>query len=244
MDLWVVREFWHILDNTHFYLQQPELMFGTVVGGDAAASHRQQVLSQQALRALREWEQIRIATDLSGLKLFWVGDALGASLLPESVDSGIVWRWETLARSLEAQQTRQMSETLAAAYRDAAALAVAIGSAFILTYQLPEERERQLSPGICAALESWDIACQPLAVTDPIAAIERDQLRYWLVATGLSKLLWAGLHLCVLHLVVPAAASLNSACPDWSEEFLAEELLEAPPVTDLWKGAQGFWYSL
>jgi hypothetical protein len=247
MDLWVVREFWHILDNTYFYWQQPEFAFQEREKVESATA-TQQRLSYQVISALREWERLRGETDLGGLNLFWIGDGIGESFLPKETDTRIVGRWELLARSLENQQNGQQdaSEPLTSAFRDAAALAASLGSTFILTYRSPEDMAGNLPPAICSSLMSWGVPCQEVEREDAIASLERDHLRQLLIQAGLAKFLWMGLHLTVLHLVVPNATAISLPL-DWSEEFSLAELGEWPDSqkeSNLWEGAKGFWYGI
>ncbi len=243
MELWVVRELWHILDNTHFYQEQPETLLPNTATVPLTA--RQQTPAQAILTTLREWERLRMETDLTGLKLFWIGDGPGESLLPAEVDTDIVWRYETLACSLESRLSA--GEILAAAFRDAVALAVARGPAFILTH-LPEGATADFPPAICNALTAWEISCQLLSSQDPWVTLEQGQLRHLIVQAGLARLCWAGLRLAVLQLVVPSAAALTAPGPE-SVPFLdlgeAEDSGQHPELEiDLWQGAQAFWYPL
>ncbi|MBD0337204.1 MAG: hypothetical protein ICV62_17080, partial [Cyanobacteria bacterium Co-bin13] len=50
MELWIVREFWHLLDNTQFYLQQPEQLLQSA---GSLFKPEQQTLSQQVVRSLQ-----------------------------------------------------------------------------------------------------------------------------------------------------------------------------------------------
>ena len=245
LDLWVVREFWHILDNTYFYWQQPSLENYDEIKSRTAV---QEQLSRQALCTLKEWERLRMETDVGSLNLFWIGDGIGESFLPKDTDTSVVGRWEVLARSLEAQFDRQQdpAEALTSAFRDAAALSATLGSAFVLTYRSREDIVRNLPPAICSSLISWDIPCQEVKAEDAIASLERDYLRQLLIQAGLAKFLWTGLKLCVLHLVVPHATSISPP-GDWTEEFsLSEwESWQDLPIEDnFWAEAQGFWYEI
>jgi hypothetical protein len=118
---------------------------------------------------LREWERLRLETDLGNHHLFWIGDGLGESLLPKETDSSLVSRWEWLARSLDRQIH---TDLLGYAFRDAIALSAALGSAFILTHRSPEDRARNLPPVICSTLESWGINCQEIDQQDAIATLD------------------------------------------------------------------------
>lgn len=243
MELWIVREFWHILDNTQFFLRQPELILGQQA---TTLSPQQQRTSQQVVRALQEWERLRTTTDRSSWNINFLADVIGESCVPAGIDTDIIWRWESLAQSLDAQLEEQpaKADMLTLACRDLAALAAA-RPACVLTCRSAEDVAQNLPPGICTTLGSWGILCQKVPLTNAIARIEREQFRNLLVHAGLSKLLWAGLNLVVLHLVVPAAATLSTT-RDWSEEFLfseIENLTESQEIpVNLWEGAQGFWY--
>ena len=246
IELWIVREFWHILDNTQFFLRQPELILGHQAA--TLSPQQQQTRSQQAVRALQEWERLRTTTDRHSWNINFLADVIGESCVPIGIDTDIIGRWESLAQSLDAQLDRQpiQPDTLTLAYRDLAALAAA-RPACVLTHRSVAEVSQNLPPGICLTLEQWGIPCQQIQPTNAIATIERDQFRNLLVHAGLSKLLWAGLDLVVLHLVVPAAATLSTT-RNWSEEFSFPEIedlieLEAMPL-NLWEEAQGFWYAV
>ena len=243
MELWVVRELWHMLDNTCFYLQQPEALLRY---RSPPPKDQPRATIQEILQALREWERIRLETDLTGLKLFWIGDGLSESLLPPEAEPDIVARYESLASSLD--RRLNSNETLVSAFRDAAALTATLGSAFILTH-LPEGLTVSSPTAICNALNDWEVPCEVVSEHDPWVALERDHLRHLLMQTGLAKLFWAGLRLAVLHLVVPAAATLSGT--GIASEALAsaeEDLKDFPerqePRADLWQGAQAFWYPL
>jgi hypothetical protein len=244
LDLWVVREFWHILDNAYFW-QQPAL---TNYEEKKAGTAVQPKLSRQAFCTLKEWERLRLETDLGSLNLFWIGDGIGESFLPKNTDTTVVGRWEMLARSLETQLNGQQDppEPIFSAFRDAAALTAALGSAFVLTYRTPEDIAANLPPAICSSLMSWGVSCQEVEPEDEIAALERDYLHQLLIQAGLAKFFWTGLHLSVLHLVVPHATAISPPA-DWTEEFsLAEweSWQDLPSEGNFWQEAQGFWYEI
>jgi hypothetical protein len=244
MDLWVARELWHILDNPHFYLQQPEFL--PIADAPETVLNIQPGDRQGMIRALKDWEYIRMTTDPANLNLFWIGDRPGESFLPSTADSQLIWRWEALACSLDLLVDGHSTtcDILTLAFRDTAALAAVLQSAFILTYQLPETRTTNLPPGICIALERWGIPCQAIDPLDAIAAMERDNFRHLLVRAGLSKLLWMGLHLAALHLVVPSASALCCGVERTQELFSCEGESNTDSTPNLWQGARGFWYPI
>jgi hypothetical protein len=242
IELWIVRELWHILDNPRFYLQQPGLIISQpsatpVVQPDSP--------SQQMIQTLQEWERLRTNTDRNSWNIHFLADVLGESCVPTGIDADIIGRWESLAQSLDTHLDNQIAkpDTLTLAFRDLAALAAA-RPACILTH-----RVNQAAPAICTSLEQWGIACQPVEPTNAIADIEREQFRNLLVHAGLSKFLWAGLNLAILHLVVPATATLNTVQgQDWSDEYsfqaIDESMGDRETAANLWQGAKGFWYSI
>jgi hypothetical protein len=246
MELWIVREFWHILDNPQFYLHQPERILGQQAATLTAPQQRS--LSQQVFRSLKEWERLRTTVDRNSWNINFLADVIGESCVPPGLDPGMIWRWESLAQSLDTQLDTQAfkADTLTLAYRDLAALAAA-RPACILTYRSAEDIANRRPPSVCTTFEQWGICCQEVLQRDAIADIEREQFRNLLVHAGLSKFLWAGLHLVVLHLVVPIAAALSNT-QDWSEEFSFSEIGDLTEVQDLpanlWENAQGFWYTI
>lgn len=247
LELWVARELWHILDNPDFYLQQPESIFPHAMLEQSPET--QAIPHQQVIQMLKNWESVRAETHPASLNLFWIGDRPGESFCPNGTDPQLMERWEALACSLDRQLSQQSmtSDMLAAAVRDTAALAVALGSAFILTYQPTDDHERiNPSPEICLVLEQWGIPCQQIDPLDAIAVMERENLLQLMISTGLSKFLWAGLHLVVLHLVVPSAfTSYRKALHPWKIHAFSEESDPASPCfANVWEGAQGFWYRL
>jgi hypothetical protein len=251
IDAWVVRELWHILDNTHFFTQRPALLVEA-----AARTPDTEAASQEALQALLDWEQWRLENDQASLKLFWVGDSLLGSLLPASVDASVIWRYETLARALERQTDcpEATDQVLVPAFRDAVALAAALRSSFILA-RLPlavapdspaQPHCPPPVPPLCQALVQWGVPCTWLADHDPLVHIEREYVQRLFVSAGLCPLLWAGLRLAVVHLWVPGASTLWSGPHE--APFTGLEELPTPPAAHpagtLWQAAQGFWYLL
>jgi hypothetical protein len=253
LELWVARELWHIVDNPISYLQRPESILPHTVL--KKSSKAQAVTSQQVIRGLKNWASIRAGTYPANLNLFWVGDSPRESFFPSETDPQLMERWEALANSLDTRLIQQSitSHVLAAAIRDTAALAAALEPAFILTYQPTHQPTDQpadnhesthSSPEICLTLEQWGIPCRQIDPLDAIATIEREALLQLIIATGFSKFLWAGLHLVVLHLVVPSATSYDKIqLPETIYSFNEASDLEAS-LLNCWEGAQGFWYRL
>ncbi|WP_334762766.1 hypothetical protein [Nostoc sp.] len=249
MDIWLGREFWNIIDNTRFYLDHPELLLLPMATGSGPLNKQPYIL-QDMLQALQQWEQMGKQTTLTDLKLFRIGERPEESFLPRGMGTEIIWYYESLARSLEAQALKEFdsSEVLTSAFRDTVALAAAIGSPFILTHQFPPTATAEtLPPGICMALTSWQIPCQAVTLQDEMATLERNYLRQIFVQAGLAKFLWAGLHLTVLHLLAPAA-SQSGSLPIHHQEYQSpknKDFAKFPNAeTNLWKGSQGFWYQL
>lgn len=225
MEIWIARELWHILDSPGFYLRQPEPIAPQTclvppLIETRTKTHQRQT-QKNRLQVLQHWESYRARTPPTQLNLYWLGDNPGESYLPDGSDPNLIEHWEILARSLDQrlQEKSAMSDLMAPSFRDTAALAAVLGSAFILTCQ-PASTPDNISepPEICRVLAQWGIPCQEINPLDAIATIERQNLLQLMVATGFSKYLWAGLNLAVLHLLVPSAKD--------------------------WENARGYWYSL
>jgi hypothetical protein len=237
LEVWVARELWHILDNTHFYLERPEILL--------AAGGRQAERAQTIVQTLREWERIRLENDLSRQHCYWIGDSPLESFLPEGIEPGIVWRYEALSLALD-QRLPDKSAPLPSACRDTAALAASLPAAFVLTH-LPAG-DMETTPAICHVLESGGILCEEVAVDDPWRKQESDLLRQILVQTGLGKWVWSGLRLAVLHLAAPAACTVEVPSQE-GFEYMDYGMDEIEPqaagvVVDYWREARGFWYPL
>lgn len=229
--LWLVREFWHILDSSEFFAEHPEAL---------AADQR---AAPKLKWALREWERVRMESDLAGLKLYWIGDGLSESVLPEGTDAHLLQGYEALACALN--RRLQSTAPMQAAMRDAAALAAALGTTFVLSLA-PAEEGRPALPPICSALQSWDIPCLQIEAADPIAAIEGDHLRHLLVHAGLGHLMWSGLRLAVVRLLLPNAPLCLPPPALLEDDLAAPEAVADPDVSipDPWEAAQAFWHSL
>lgn len=234
LELWIAREFWRILDNTNYYQKHPEsLQLKTAFPTKNP---------EKLIQTLQNWQSLRIATVPKNLNLFWIGDNNRESFLPSNVDSQLIYDWESLAHSLDHQleQHSVTQTTITSAFRDTVALAAALKSAFILTYQSPIKQNKNLPPDICTALESWGIPCHKIDSNDSIAAIEREKLLHLIIQAGLSKFIWAGLNLVVLHLIAPSISTTQQ-----NQSFDTQTDVEESSLTpNLWQGARGFWYQL
>jgi hypothetical protein len=246
MEMWLVRELWHILDDSRYYLQRPDALWEGEAGAGVIAGGGEDLRLQQVLRTLRGWEQIRLCTDLSGLKCCWIGDGLAESLIPEDRDASLVARYEWLSALLDARIDAR--GTLANCFRDVAALAAALETVLVLTQVIDQE-----PPAIAQALGRWGVPCRQISTDDRLCALESGELSTVLVQAGIAKLAWAGLRLAVLHVVapgallapVPLAPELAVAGEGGDDGFGtryggADEDADADP----WLDAQAFWYPL
>ena len=244
MELWVVRELWYILDNINLYLQRPELVV-PAINASSKTLFEKRALLEETLWSLKEWEKVRAEADLNRLNLFWLGDNLRESLLPKDRKPEVFLEWESLAHSLDSHINQLPStDVLTLAFRDAVALAVSLGSAFILTYQLPVDYDKNIPPDICKALDNWHIPCQLLTEKDPIVALERQYLRQLIISAGLAKLFWTDIHIVVLHLVVPSALPKAVLKSNLVNQKYSSQEQNLEPANYLWTKIQGFWYQL
>ncbi len=241
LEVWIARELWHILDNTHYYLERPEILLANN-GGNGNQAEKAQAIVQTLL----EWERIRLDNDPSRQQCYWIGDSPLESFLPEGIEPDIIWRYEALSASLD-QRLPDKDSALSSACRDTATLATCLPSAFVLTH-LPSPHAQEECPPICRILETSGIPCREVAADDPWQKEESDILRQLLVQTGLGKWVWSGLKLAVFHLAVPTACTMETPNPEGLEPAdygLGEtESAAAWPAIDYWRDARGFWYPL
>lgn len=247
LDLWLVRELWQILDNTQHYFARPELLLGAA--SEQAQKDVPESLRGRALReTLSQWDAIRTRTDLAGLKLHWIGDAVRESLLSPAADPDLVARFELLASGLERRHPpREEESILVDCFRDAVALTAALTPqrALLLTTEGPITAGKPgvPEPTLCTHLRAWGIRCHRLAGAAE-TRMEREYLEPLLGRAGVSELMWAGLKLAVVHVVVPRALIVPPP-KGFDEPFsLALGPEEEPEPMDWWEGALSFWYSL
>ncbi len=247
MEIWLVRELWHILDDSQYYLERPETLWEGEAGAGVTAGAGEDLRFQQVRQTLRGWEQIRLSTDLSGLKCCWIGDGPAESLIPEDRDPGLVARYEWLSALLDARIDARA--TLANCFRDVAALAVALDTALVLTQVTDTDQE---PPAIGQALGRWGLPCRRITTDDRLCALESAGISQALVRAGVAKLIFAGLRLAVLHVVAPWALATVPLAPELA---LAGEIGDdgfgtryagagADADADPWLDAQAFWYPL
>lgn len=244
MELWIVRELWHILDNSRFWLDRPEALFAT--GREGMEANHALADDRELTSAMKAWERIRMENDLNGLKLYWLADCFADSMTPKGQTPDLVPRFEALACALD----RHLASTgpMACAARDSAALAAALGTAIVLTSQSAPEHADDMAPAICRMF-SEGIACLRVSDDDPIAAIEREHLRRLLVHAGAANMLFAGLNPVIIHFSAPAA-SLGEMLPCDAQVDLQDVDAAMPIVAsdafalDPWQGARAFWYPL
>jgi hypothetical protein len=247
MDLWMVRAFWQVLDSSEYYRKHPRAL---ALGQDEDIIRRQ----------LGAWERIRARSDLTGLRLFWIGDNQSESHLPEHAEPDLVQRYELLCESLERRPrpkvrlVRPLFDEQSAVAIEIASLASALHPVIVMTHWPSGDGS---APRLCRDLANLGLDCQAVApeTGDALAAIERNYLCHLLVHAGATPLFSAGLRLAVVHILAPDAALARTvldelhckpsgASPDELEEVTpgAAGDAGAPPVPDWWAGTQVFWY--
>ena len=236
VELWVVQEFLNIINDADFYSHRLDLIIPDKTQSSSVVA--------EIIWSLKEWEKARQRKDLAQLGLHWLGDNLQESFLPKNKHPEFFNRWENLVKALDSriEQKSENSDVLNSAFRDTIALTSSLKSAFILTYQLPDE----VSPSIVKVLETWGIPCQVFNKRAPIIAMERQYFRQLIIGTGLGKLLLAGVNLVVLHLAIPSIA-ISANTLNTNSKLLNLE----PSYTSglkqesyFWSRVKGFWYYL
>jgi hypothetical protein len=242
LELWISRELWHILNDTHFYLRDSQ----SILLANVSAQLNPSPFSIEQEAALQNLASFSMDVGLTHLNLFWIGDRLGESLIPPYTDSRLLHRWELLAQALDSyiNQQQKTHDPLTPVWRDTLSLAAALDAAFILTVQ-PIGKTQDL-PDVCRTMAGWGIACREIEPLDAIATLERDSLRQLFVQAGLSKFLWAGLNLTILHLIVPAAALCGNTNFVSIDHFADSEsnITNSAFTFNPWNDSQGFWYRI
>lgn len=229
MELWIVREFCHLLET----------------GGSWQWHPIQRLRSE---RTLQEWDRLRQRIDPHQRPVNFLADVLGDSSLPAGCDPQLISRWEYLAQSLDQLLDARglRIDPLQMASRDLVALAAA-RSACIFT--LRDARDQAACPELCRTLQNWGIPAVAIRPDDALAQVEATALRQLFVVAGLTSLLWAGVDLCIVHLFVPSAATLGDPASTWPDDPFKfdcgdESAPVPPPIDHLWDEAQAFWYPL
>ena len=236
-EVWLGPEFLNILDNWPIYHRKPELLEWPAADRHDAGAVRD---------ALRIWQRLRDSAGHVGGPLCWVRDALRESCLPQGVDETIVPRFEALAEALDERlaASTYRSGPMVAALRDTVALASVLPGAVVLALCPPEEPWQ--APLLCRHLRAWELPCTRVDEGGAVAARDREMLVDLVAEAGLSGFLWSGLHIAVVHFVVPGRDRFLPSDPlipgDAAPSFLPEE--EPGRVKGPWDDAHAFWYEL
>lgn len=256
MELWIERELLHIFDNPDVYMQWYENICPSLA--NPLLSKATSTEFQERTQALKDWIAFRRTTDLQHLKLFWLGDRLSESFLPDHIDSQIIHRWEALASSLDSLlDTDLSSDPIQPAYRDAIALSAVLETSFILSYH-SSGSETNTCPDFCKFIQQCGISCEQISPNDPVVKIEQQLLLQTMIFAGVGKYFWRGLKLAVIHIVGPFVSNhkdFYSFIADSQEKFplfdLSSGILEDCNVQknqtlemNIWHRAQSYWYWL
>lgn len=225
LKVYLVPTLWQVLDNTAYYERFP-----LSLGGNNAQL-------AGCSEELASWEAARMELGLSGLRLYWAGDAIHESSLPKDIDPAVIARFESLAEQLErcaGHASEDANLPLLEGSRDAAALSVAMCRYRPMILTLGEGDAD--TPPMCRYLESCGIACRGLSEEQALRA--KAYLLPMLARCGALELTWAGLALVAVHLVAPQASLLPFVNP--RRNGLDREDVHH----DWWRGACAFWYAL
>lgn len=256
IELWVARELLHIFDRPEVYVQKCKSKYL----GSGSSLHHKMTLSefQERCHALGDWKKFCLTSDLHHLGLFWLGDRLSESFLPDHIDSQIIHRWEALASSLDSLLGGDLScDPIQPAYRDAIALSAVLETSFILSYH-SSGSETNTCPDFCKFIQQCGISCEQVSQNDPVVQIEQQLLLQTMIVAGVGKYFWKGLKLAVIHIVGPFVSNHKdsySFIADNQEKFplfdLSSKTLEDCNVQkdqalemNIWHGARSYWYWL
>jgi hypothetical protein len=243
LNVWLVRTLWHILDNTRFYLDHPDLL--------VPASRRLVEVAQDGADSVpptvAEWEQARLESDLLGLNVFWAGDARHESLLPKGMDSHLVERFEQVAEELDLLWTDRGEDSgdydpLRDCHRDAAALAMALTryAPMVLTVRGDGAAGTvEEAPPFCRYLEECGIRTARVDGASPIRDVKAN-LAGIFARTGAAELFWAGLDLAIVHLVAPHALMIGRSDDEPIADDPSGAMRNVPPHAR--DGATAWWW--
>jgi hypothetical protein len=245
LNVWLVRTLWHILDNTRFYLDHPDLL--------APASKRLVGVVQDGADSVRltvgEWEQARLESDLLGLNVFWAGDARHESLLPKEMDNHVVERFEQVAEELDLLWTDRGEDSdgydpLRDCHRDAAALAMALTRYAPMIFTVRGDRAPGAShetPHLCRYLQECGIPSTRVDDAWPIGEVQAN-LAGIFARTGAAELFWAGLDLAIVHLVTPNALMIGRSDEEPIADDAGDTLHDLP--RHVGRGTTAWWWMI
>jgi hypothetical protein len=236
LELWIGRELWHILENVQSYIQSPALLV-------ADASSATPAELEQLQYTLRNWENFMAMTERGKSGFYWFGDTLWDSQLPVSRSKHTFRQWEYLSHWLDKTGLTddQPMNILKLGSQDAVALAASLESAFILTFRNVQANHPNLPPAICSTLMGQGLNCQGIDRPDSLVEMEKNQLKQLLVLSSLAKFCWSGLHLAVVHLVIP---TLTAAEPSLPAPLSSDHWSNHPYPLNPWSSGTAFWYDM
>lgn len=242
VDVWLPRELWNVLKNVHIFVQHPDLITMPELLRQAIVKDLRLSLKDyqhSLLSVLQQWHAFQSSRGLAGMNVYWIGDSIQESLLPEGISSDVFYLSERLASSFDNQISSQehieQSSLFATAFRDAASLAVSLNSALILTRQLLTGADSS-SPALCSFYGSLGFNFTEASATDPVAIQEQNYLLQIMVQTGYTNLLWGPLHLAAVHLV--------ETSPSRSIEPVISETNRTYCAPALWSDIYAVWHRI
>jgi hypothetical protein len=253
-EIWIAHGLWHILDNASIYIHQPELaaMTSDTMAGEALNDVQFENWTSPPLRTnyrsghgqglvgiLQHWQQFLASTPPSRFIIYWLGDKLWESRLPDDFTMTDFADWAALNQDLEQfisatesganPSTGKLQTLLDLALQETIALAAYLESVAILTRSsaplTAKTSEHTSVPLLCDRLAQWQIPCQQVVSETTWVNLERQYCNDLLVRAGIAKLCWQNLNFDLLHLIVPAAKKF-------------------PRSFNVWQESNSFWYKL
>jgi len=177
------------------------------------------VYGAQSRALVRREEEIRSSLDqwgavlqgpLGWLRLYYLGENAGESVLPAPLDHAVHERFESLAAGLDSMMRRvgydlPRGEAISACFRDTAALCAALApyGAFVISTL---ESDGRAAPALCNYLDAWGVNVVDVTAR---AGADSEVLRSVLARAGLGPVEWSGSRLAAMH-VIPSALLLDS----------------------------------
>lgn len=231
LELWIAREFWD-------FVQQSTLK--------ETLTFPEAVRPPQAIQASAQgWRRLQEHMCPAELPLYWYGDRLWESHLPTGHPPYAFGHWEMLTESLDKRLPPASWDS--PLLRDTLALAATLPQGLIVTNQT------QLGhpPRLCSLMEQAQLPCHQLPPNAPLAQLQRQMMRNYLVQAGLEPLQWTCGPLATLQLhlgdaiAVPALFTKQNTPPSGITPSATEKITrEAALPTDPWQTLHGFWQLL
>lgn len=231
LDVWMPAELRQVLRDSSTFRELPDRLVPRAIRAPERAVRPGE--EEETIRdELALWHAWPVSSELSALRVHYLGDRADESHTPPGLASGLQERCEQLQEGLDrlqraSQFDRPRGETIAACFRDALALAAALQrqSAFILSRTEGEGGQ----PALLDYLAAWGVRAREVPRRGGRASL---RVRNVIAHCGAAALSWCGVELAAVHVVLPGYPIAGGADPQ----------LDPEQVARAWTSAEVHWY--